>query len=163
MPKIVSASPVATWFEPSVSTRTPKSIEDAAPASAAQQTAEPWREGAEAVAKCQRDGEAGHRADQHHAFDAEIEHAALLDHQFAGRREQDRGRHADHGHQRVDDEGQHQATACAGATRGASRMILSRYRTRMSLARMKNSIVAWKMPAVASGTCTTVCATCPPT
>ena len=39
MPKIVSASPVATWFEPSVSTRTAKSIEEAAPATAAQQTA----------------------------------------------------------------------------------------------------------------------------
>ena len=33
----------------------------------------------------------------------------------------------------------------------------------MSLAKMKNSIIAWKMPAVELVICTVVCATCPPT
>ena len=125
--------------------------------------ADPRRHIAEIGAVVEGDGEAGHRADQHHALDAEIEHAALLNHQFARRGEQDRRRHADHGDEGVDEETDIHATASAGAARGASRRMRTRYRTRMSLARMKNSIIAWKMPAVALGTCTTVCATCPPT
>ena len=43
-------------------------------------------------------------ADQHHALDAEIEHAALFDHQFAERGEQDGGRRSRHGHQDGNDD-----------------------------------------------------------
>ena len=136
-------------------------MEDAAPASAAAITPTQGAQIAEVGAVVERHGEAGHRADQHHALEPEIEHAALLDHEFAGRGEQDRRRHADPKDDGVDDVVH--ATASAGAARGASRTIRNRYRTRMSLARMKNSIIAWKMPAVALGTCTTVCATWPPT
>ena len=121
MPKIVSARPVATWLEPSVSTSTANSIDEAAPARAAHEDAEPRRQRADAVAISQGDGEAGHRADQHHALDAEIEHAALLDHEFAGRREQDRRRHADHGDQRVDDEGRASGDRLRRRARGARR------------------------------------------
>jgi hypothetical protein len=32
--------------------------------------------------------ETGHRADQHHAFDAEVEHAGALGDELAGRRQQ---------------------------------------------------------------------------
>ena len=80
--------------------------------------AEPGRPIAEIGAVVEGDGEAGHRADQHHALDAEIEHAALLDHEFAGRGEQDRRRHADHGDEGVDEEAEIHATASAGAARG---------------------------------------------
>ena len=40
--------------------------------------------------------EAAGRAHDHHALDAEIEHARALDHEFAGRREQQRRRRGDH-------------------------------------------------------------------
>ncbi len=49
-------------------------------------------------------GEAGDRAEQHHALDAEIEDAALLDDEFAGRRQQDRRRDVDDGDDRRDEE-----------------------------------------------------------
>ena len=41
-------------------------------------------------------GEAAGRAHDHHALDAEIEHARALDHQFARRRQQQRRRRRDH-------------------------------------------------------------------
>ena len=49
-----------------------------------------------AAAGGDRGRERGHRARQHHALDAEVQHARLLDHQLAERREQERGRGADH-------------------------------------------------------------------
>src|SRR6185437_930216 len=100
--------------------------------------AEPGRPIGETRAGFEGNGESGHRADQHHALEPKIEHAALLNHEFAGRGEQDRRRHADHGDERVDEEADIHATASAGVARGASRRIRTRYRTRMSLARMKN-------------------------
>ena len=126
--------------------------------------ADPGRPVAEVGPIVEGDGEAGHRADQHHPFDAEIEDSALFDHEFADRGQKDRRGDADHGDERVDEKTDAHAVAPAGTvTLGASRTTRMRYRTRMSLARMKNSIVAWKMPAVASGTCTADCATWPPT
>ena len=95
MPKIVSASPVATWFEPRVSARTANSIEDSAPANAAGATPTHDAAVAEVGAEIEGDGEGGDGADQHHALDAEVDDAALLHDELARRREQDRGRDAD--------------------------------------------------------------------
>ena len=130
----------------------PNSSEEAAPASAAASTPSHGAQRAQDVAdRSSVTAKPVDGAEQHHALDAEIEHAAFLDHQFAGGGEQDRRRDADDGQERVDEKIEHQATASAGAARGASRMMRSRQRTSTSLARMKNSIIAWKMPAVALG------------
>ena len=148
-------------MEPSDRTRTPNSSEASAPLAAAHRDAEPG------IAGLEGDGEAGDRPDQHHALDAEIEHAALLDDEFAGRGEQDRRRHADDRDERRDEEIEAHvallATCAAVATLGRARSIRMRRRTSTSLARMRNSIIAWKIPAVELGTWTTVCATWPPT
>ncbi len=119
------------------------------------------------IADLEGDRESGDRADEHHAFDAEIEHAALFDDEFAGRGQQDRGRHVHDRNDRGDDEFEvHDvlpATCAAACALGCDRTIRIRRRTRTSLARIRNSIIAWNMPAVALGTCTAVCATWPPT
>ena len=89
-PRIVSARPVATWLAARPSVRTPKTPPAPAPARMPQSAptrVEPRDVGA---------GEAAGGADDHHALDAEIEHAGALDDQFAGRREQQRRRGGDH-------------------------------------------------------------------
>ena len=48
--------------------------------------------------------EAGNGADDHHAFDAEVEHTGLFDHQFADRGEDQRRRGDDDAEQDVDDQ-----------------------------------------------------------
>ena len=107
MPKIASARPVATWLEPSVNTRKPNRSEDAAPATAAASTPNHGATCPEIRAVVERHGEAHDRADQHHALDAEVDDPALLGHELARGGKQDRRRHRDDGHERVDDEGQH--------------------------------------------------------
>ena len=102
MPKIVSASPVATWLAVSDSVSTAKTIAVTMPASAA--ATRPETRAAGAVG----DGETRDRAAQHHALDAEIEHAALLDHELPQRRQQDRRRGRDQRHHdRDEDDGAH--------------------------------------------------------
>ena len=85
-PKRVSARPVATWLAASVSVSSAKSAASAAPAGTPRRTPSEWLP----VASCA--GEAADRAHQHHALDAEIEHAGALDDEFAERREQQRRR-----------------------------------------------------------------------
>ena len=85
-PSSVSARPVATWLVTSVSVRKPNSSENSAPTMIAANDAEPGRAGGE------RDGETGHRAHDHHALDAEVEHAGALDDQLAQRSDEQRRR-----------------------------------------------------------------------
>ena len=101
-------------------------------------------------------------APEHHAFDAQIKDAALLHHEFASRGKENGGRYVDDRNEGQNDliEGHARLAAGLAALPQSTRM---RRRTSTSLARMKNSIIAWKMPAVALGTCTVVCATWPPT
>ena len=76
---MVSARPAATWLTASPSVRMPNTADSAAPARMPHERADhrrPRQVGA---------GEAAGRADDHHAFDAEIEHARALDDEFAGR------------------------------------------------------------------------------
>ena len=68
-PKIVSARPVATWLASSDSVSTPKISAISAPASA------PATMPSQRCRWSTRDGEGGDRARQHHALDAEVEHA----------------------------------------------------------------------------------------
>ena len=65
----VSARPVATWLATKIRVSTPKSSAISAPAMIAASEAEQRRAGDEGGA------EAGHRAHDHHALDAEIEDA----------------------------------------------------------------------------------------
>ena len=79
MPKIVSARPVATWFASSESVSTPNASAIRSAGERAGGDAEPGAAGGHG------DREGGHRAGQHHALDAEVEHARLLDHELAER------------------------------------------------------------------------------
>ncbi len=56
------------------------------------------------IAGDDRDGETADRPDQHHALDAEIEHAGLFDHQLAKPRKQDRRGQPDNGDDGRDEE-----------------------------------------------------------
>jgi hypothetical protein len=61
----------------SVSARKANSSENSAPMTIAARNADPGRSGQVSRA------EAGDRAHDHHALDAEVQHAGALDHQFA--------------------------------------------------------------------------------
>ena len=78
MPKIDSARPVATWL---AMQRQRQHGEQQRQRRARQDAAERCR--AHGDAGGQRDAEAGDRADQHHAFDAEIQDAGFLGDQLA--------------------------------------------------------------------------------
>ena len=90
MPRMVSARPVATWLTASPSVSAPKTADIATPATMPQQRADQGRAGEIGA------GKAAGRAHDHHALDAEIEHAGALDDEFAGRRQQQRRRCGDH-------------------------------------------------------------------
>ena len=101
MPKMVKARPVATWLASSVRVSTPKPSAITSPAAGAGE--DPQR----GAAGDDGNAEGGDGAHQHHALDAEVEDAGLLDHQFAERREQERCRRGDQGDE--DRGGQHGA------------------------------------------------------
>ena len=98
-PKSVSARPVATWFEASVSVSTPKSPAVAAPGGRAGQHRQGRAAGERHGREC-RDG-----ADQHHAFDTEVQHPGPLGDELAQGREQQRRRGGDDGHEERDENG----------------------------------------------------------
>jgi hypothetical protein len=106
---MVSARPVATWLAESDSVRKPKISAAAAAASAAQSDSQPMVPGDQHY----RHGD--HRADQHHALDAEVEDTGFLHHQLAQRGQQDRRRSP---HQR-DDDGNDQIERHAEALAGS--------------------------------------------
>ena len=84
MPRMVSARPVATWLtaSPSVISAKISDISDAGGDAA--QRADDDRAGEPGAAK------AAGRAHDHHALDAEVEHAGAFGHEFAGRSQQQR-------------------------------------------------------------------------
>ena len=77
VPKMVSANPVATWFEDSDSVQHGKDHRGRRP-----RCCRDHHRQIRAAGDVDR-GEAGDGADQHHALDPEIEHAALFRHQLA--------------------------------------------------------------------------------
>ena len=85
-PRMVSDRPVATWLVATLSVRNPNSSENTAPARMPASTPSQG----EPVSR--RGGEAADRAHDHHALDAEIEHAGALDDEFAERGDQQRRR-----------------------------------------------------------------------
>ena len=90
MPRIVSANPVATWLTASPSVISAKISDE-------QRAGEDAAKGADRDrAGVQRAAEAAGGADDHHAFDPEIEHARALGHEFAGGRDQQRRRCGQH-------------------------------------------------------------------
>ena len=97
---------MATWLLTRVSVSTPK-------ISAMQHAGQGGGDDARRVAAGgEGDGEGGDRTRQHHALDAEIEHAGALDHQLADAGEQERRGGADDGEQDRDRD----LEAHAGAT-----------------------------------------------
>ena len=90
-PKSVSASPDATWLATKTSVSSAKSDAIAMPARIA--ASRPSTGIAGGVAG----DEADDGADRHHAFDAEVQDAGTLRHQFAERREEERHRGGDDG------------------------------------------------------------------
>ena len=97
--------------------------------------------------------EARYRTHYHHPFDAQVEHPGAFDHELSDRREQQRRRR---GNDRQHDgfEPGHVATM-----RPLHR---TRYRIRVSQARMKNSSTPWKTFAVLSEIPSSTCAASPP-
>ena len=108
-PSSVSDRPVATWLVASDSVMTANSSENTAPMAIAAKQADPGRTGEIAGA------EAADRAHDHHAFDAEIEHAGALDHQFADRRDQQGRRRGGDGQKDVDGDVHQRASFNFGA------------------------------------------------
>ena len=102
--------------------------------------------------------EGGHRARQHHALEAEVEHARLLDHELAERGVEQGRRRADDGHQ--DQDGGIEAHAGAASRRSATQR--TRYLVRKSVASRKNSSRPWNTPVTACGRPTSTWAFSPP-
>ena len=87
---MVSARPVATWLTASPSVISAKTSDISVPAT--MPNSAPMK--IEPVSHAPR--KAAGRADDHHALDAEIEHAGALGHELAGRRDQQRRRGGEH-------------------------------------------------------------------
>ena len=114
-PKRVSARPVATWLRAGTGSSTPKSSASAAPASAAGDEAERRAAGGHGG------GEAGDGADDHHALDAEVEHAGLLDHQLADGGEEERGGREDQAGERAATQADRRRRPSGGPPRRSAR------------------------------------------
>ena len=96
-PTMVIARPAATWLAARPMTRKAKTADSAAPQTRRGDDADHGRVGRVG------EGEAGRGADDHHPFEAEIEHAGALGDDLADRGDQQRRRRRNDDHQDVDD------------------------------------------------------------
>ena len=95
-PKMVSARPVAIWLAIIVRVRKPNASAINVPRDDRGQHAQRRDSGR------MRDGKAGDRTDQHHALNAEVQHAGPFGDEFAGGRKQQRRCRRDNAEQRID-------------------------------------------------------------
>src|SRR6516225_2380414 len=109
-----------------------------------------------------RDDERHDRADQHHALDAEIEHAGALGDELSGARQYQRGTGGERERNQRDELVDHAGAGSSSLATVTVRRSFSRKSMKTSAASRKNRSIPWNRPVTAEGSANPICAASPP-